>query len=674
MKRLFTKRYMKNTLAVLLIAAMCGCAFFTMKYAQSHVSSRADTMMSQPAGDGSQTADQHEDSSGDSQSAQSAQSGEEQGAVPDSQSSGSSDRSSGSSDQQPPAKPDGDSGGAPTQQSSDTQTADNSGQSDASAQSQDQQNGQASGDQQSSDSQSGQQPGGGSQNDQNADGQNGQGGTPPDMNASGSSSTLPIGYYFVFGAEGIILAAGVMYLIMTRAGKKSVKELTMNRDKITIFILSAVLLASAFTFSCSSITGSVFISSAAETGQMGGPGGQSSGNASYSAVKEITSDETIKDETYSSENSDENAVLATGSITVQFSDTTITKTGDSDGGDTSNFYGNNSGITAKDGAALTLKNMKITTDASGANGVFSYGGSATTSNSSGDGTSVTISDSEITTTGDNAGGIMTTGGGTMTASDLTINTSGRSSAAIRTDRGGGSVDVTGGTYTTTGIGSPSVYSTADIIVNNARLVSKASEGIVIEGKNSVTLNDCTLTDNNTELNGQSTTYKNIFLYQSMSGDAADGNAEFTAADSKITTKKGDTLYVTNTTATINLENNTIKNTDSEGNFLRAQADSWGNSGSNGGDVTLVMTKQKATGNIVIDSISTLDITMKSGSYYEGTINGDNSARSIKLTLDKKSKIKLTGDSYVTSLDDADTDYSNIDFNGYTLYVNGEAIN
>lgn len=645
MKRLFAKRYMKNTLVVLLIAAMCGCAFFTMKYAQSHVSSGADTMMSPSAGDGSQTADQHEDNSGDSQSEQSAQSGEEQGAAPDSQSSGGSDRSSGSSDQQPPAKPDGDSGGAPAQQSSDAQTADNSGQSDTSVQSQDQQNDQ-----------------------------NDQGGMPPDMNTSGSSSALPVGYYFVFGAEGIILAAGVMYLIMTRGGKKSIKELTMNRDKITIFILSAVLLASAFTFSCSGITGSAFISSAAETGQMGGPGGQSSGTASYSAVKEIASDETIKDETYSSENSDENAVLATGSITAQLSDTTITKTGDSDGGDTSNFYGNNSGITAKDGAALTLKNMKITTDASGANGVFSYGGSATTSNSSGDGTSVTISDSEITTTGDNAGGIMTTGGGTMTASDLTINTSGRSSAAIRTDRGGGSVDITDGTYTTTGIGSPSVYSTADIIVNNARLVAKASEGIVIEGKNSVTLNDCTLTDNNTELNGQSTTYKNIFLYQSMSGDAADGNAEFTAADSKITTKKGDTLYVTNTTATINLENNTIKNTDSEGNFLRAQADSWGNSGSNGGDVTLVITKQKATGNIVIDSISTLDMTMKSGSYYEGTINGDNSARSIKLTLDKKSKIRLTGDSYVTSLDDADTDYSNIDFNGYTLYVNGEAIN
>ncbi|MEI3518354.1 MAG: hypothetical protein V8R14_02575 [Clostridia bacterium] len=31
------------------------------------------------------------------------------------------------------------------------------------------------------------------------------------------------------------------------------------------------------------------------------------------------------------------------------------------------------------------------------------------------------------------------------------------------------------------------------------------------------------------------------------------------------------------------------------------------------------------------------MTMKSGSYYEGTINGENSGKSIKLTLDKKSE-------------------------------------
>lgn len=130
----------------------------------------------------------------------------------------------------------------------------------------------------------------------------------------------------------------------------------------------------------------------------------------------------------------------------------------------------------------------------------------------------------------------------------------------------------------------------------------------------------------------------------------------------------------NYTATINLTNNTIINNDSTGNFLRVQKDSWGKSGANGGNVTVKMTNQKAIGNIVIDSISTLDMTINNGSYYEGTINGENQAKNISLKLDTSSKIKLTGDSYVTSLDDEDIYYSNIDFNGYTLYVNGKAIN
>ena len=406
----------------------------------------------------------------------------------------------------------------------------------------------------------------------------------------------------------------------------------------------------------------------------GGMGETDSSTISYSASKEITEDSTIESGEYSSEKEDENALLINGDTDVAISNIEVNKTGDSDGGDNTSFYGTNSAIIAKSGANLTLKDITVNTDATGANGVFCYGGSATTNNSSNDGTTVTISDSTITTTKDNSGGIMTTGGGTMKASNLTVNTAGTSSAAIRTDRGGGNVTVDGGTYTTTGQGSPTIYSTANVTVSNSNLVSKASEGIVIEGKNSVTINNCKLTDSNTKLNGQSTTYKNIFIYQSMSGDAATGNSEFTATDSEIVTNKGDTFYVTNTTATINLKNNSIINNDSTGNFLRAQKDSWGNSGSNGGEVTLVLENQEAKGNIVIDEISTLDMTMKENSYYEGILNGDNTAKSIKLKLVETSKIKLTGDSYVTELEDSDTTYSNIDFNGYKLYVNGVAIN
>ena len=394
-----------------------------------------------------------------------------------------------------------------------------------------------------------------------------------------------------------------------------------------------------------------------------------SSSANYSAVKEITSSEIISSGEYNSSNTDENAISVSGNINTSLSNITVNKTGDSNGGDNTSFYGTNAGIIAKDGATLNINNATIITDATGANGVFSYGGSATTNNSSSDNTTINISDSTITTSKDGSGGIMTTGGGIMNATNLTINTSGTSSAAIRSDRGGGTVNVNKGTYKTTGKGSPAIYSTANITVKNAKLIATASEGVVIEGKNSVTLENVELTDTNNTLNGQSTTYKNIFLYQSMSGDAASGEAVFTAKNSTITTNKGDSFYVTNTTATINLENNKIINNDSTGNFLRIQKDSWGNSGSNGGIVTLNLTNQKATGNIVVDSISKLTMNLSNNSTFKGSINNSNEGE-VSLTLDKSSSITLTADTYVKSLTNADTTNSNINLNGYKLYVNG----
>ena len=512
----------------------------------------------------------------------------------------------------------------------------------------------------------------------NNNGPTGNGNTPPsrpeDMNTSSSSSKLTWPYYLIFISSSLGIALLVMYLIISEFNKKSFKETFTNKDKVMINVLGIVVLTGALSTGSIMLTNNSLSNNSSNLrkpsmGEMNG-----SNNTSYSATKEITSDTTITEGKFTSTNSDENAIMVSGEVTADISNVTVTKTGDSDGGDNTSFYGTNSGVIAKAGAILNIENATITTEATGANGVFSYGGSATTSNSSSDGTTVNISNSKITTTKDNSGGIMATGGGIMNATDLEITTAGTSSAAIRSDRGGGTVNVDGGTYTTTGQGSPAVYSTANITVKNATLKATASEGVVIEGKNSVTLDNVTLVDTNNKLNGQSTTYKNIFLYQSMSGDADTGVAVFKASNSKITTNKGDTLYVTNTKATITLENNTIVNNDTTGNFLRVQKDSWGNSGSNGGDVTLNLTKQKVTGNIVVDSISTLSMSLTNSSSYEGTINKDNGAKMISLTLDKTSKLKLTGDSYITSLNNEDSSNSNIDFNGYKLYVNGIAIN
>ena len=257
--------------------------------------------------------------------------------------------------------------------------------------------------------------------------------------------------------------------------------------------------------------------------------------------------------TYQSSKTDENALLISTKEAVALSQPTISKTGSSDGGDNCSFYGVNAAMLVKGGSVTTIKGGKITSNATGANGVFSYGGNGGRNGGQGDGTTVIIEDTEIITTGDGSGGIMTTGGGVTKAKNLSVCTSGRSSAPIRTDRGGGIVTVEGGSYTSNGLGSPVIYSTADITVSDAELTSTASQGVVVEGKNSVTLNEVKLVADNNKKNGNhSDYYQAVMIYQSMSGDADEGTAAFTTDGGSITNKNGDVFFVNNTRAVITL--------------------------------------------------------------------------------------------------------------------------
>ena len=159
----------------------------------------------------------------------------------------------------------------------------------------------------------------------------------------------------------------------------------------------------------------------------------------------------------------------------------------------------------------------------------------------------------------------------------------------------------------------------------------------------------------------------------MSGDASEGTSYFTASNSTITTNKGDTFYITNTSSIITLTNNVITNNDSTGALLRAEAAAWGNSGSNGGKVLFDLIHQTAEGDIVVDSISELSMELTEGSTYKGAVNSANQGGSVSLTLDDTSTVVLTGDSYVSALYNDVSDNSNIYLNGYTLYVDGTAV-
>ncbi len=402
----------------------------------------------------------------------------------------------------------------------------------------------------------------------------------------------------------------------------------------------------------------------------GGPGSSSS-NVSYSGATEVTSVQTLENGTYISETADQNSLLIDTSDAVTVNNPSVKKSGDSDGGDNCNFYGVNSGIMVKGGASATITGGTITTSAQGANGVFSYGGNGGRNGAAGDGTTVTISDTKITTTGSNAGGIMTTGGGTTIAKNLTIDTSGNSSAPIRTDRGGGTVKVTGGTYTSNGTGSPAIYSTADITVNDAVLTSNASEGVCIEGKNSITLNDCTLTASNNKLNGNAQFYDTIMMYQSQSGDAEDGTSVFTMKGGTLNSKNGDVFHVTNTTAVINLNGVKIVNEDSDNTLISVCDDGWSGAAN---DATLNASDQTLSGNLLVGSDSTLNLNLSGTTVFTGKTSGEisndkgsvisSSIGTVNVTLNDSAVWVLTGDSVVSSISGT----GKINYNGYTLTV------
>lgn len=411
---------------------------------------------------------------------------------------------------------------------------------------------------------------------------------------------------------------------------------------------------------------SVTVKNAGGMGQPGGQMGQGSGEVEQgTAATTIDTDGTYTDETYTSEGDDENALRVDGAAAT-LDGVTVNKTaGNTSSTENGDFYGMNAGLLATDSADVTIKNATVNTSAQNGNGIFAYGS----------GTKVSVSDSTIKTTADNSGGIMTTGGASLAASNLTVETDGNSAAAIRSDRGGGTVSVSGGSFTSNGTNSPAVYSTADISVEDATLTANGSEALVIEGNNSLKLTDCTVSGNMSDTDGTSSdeNVHNVMIYQSMSGDADDGMSTFTMDGGTLTGNNGDMFYVTNTSTTISLSKVTVDQQDEEGAFLRVSGNSaskgWGTAGQNGGQVTMNMDDMALTGDIVVDSISTLDLTLSNNTTYEGSINIVDNAEggtavdnNAVVTVEAGSTWKLTGDCTVTSVNNEGT----IDYNGYTI--------
>ena len=377
----------------------------------------------------------------------------------------------------------------------------------------------------------------------------------------------------------------------------------------------------------------------------------SEGTIALSGVYTVDGEEkTSKEEDFESNSEDENAVLVTGKGTLTMTGATLSKTGDTSSADESNFYAVNAIFAVADHSTATLGDATLESEADGSNAVFATG----------EASKITADNLTIHTKGDSSRGLDATYGGTIEATNVDITTEGAHCAPIATDRGEGTIVLEGGTLSAAGEGSPCIYSTGDITAKTVTGTAMGSQAAVVEGKNSITLRDCDLTGAGE--NG-------VMLYQSTSGDAAEGTARFSAADSRIaTTSDGPMFYITNTGAEAVLENTTLEY--GSGILVKASGNNtnhWGEEGANGGNFTLNATKQELEGDITCDEISTVALSLADGSSYKGTIDGSHTGKEVSILLDEDSVWEVTGDSYVAAITDADESLDNLKSNGHTIY-------
>ncbi|MBP7347948.1 MAG: hypothetical protein KA965_04630 [Butyrivibrio sp.] len=388
---------------------------------------------------------------------------------------------------------------------------------------------------------------------------------------------------------------------------------------------------------------------AATGGEPGGqaPGGGSSAVTEWTAAKAFTSDTTEKNGSYKSTGTDENAIHVANGANVVLNDPTVTRTSaDSTGSDNASFYGVGAALLTTDGTTY-VNGGTIDTDAAGGAGIFSYDKGVTYA-----------AGTTINTRQDTSGGIHVAGGGTLYAWDVTATTQGESAAAIRSDRGGGTMVVNGGTYTSNGEGSPAIYCTADISVNDAKLTANGSEGICIEGLNFLRLFDSDLTSNMKDLDQNDSTWS-VILYQSMSGDSEVGNSSFNMIGGSLNSENGGVLYTTNTECDILLNDVTITTADDSEYFLRVSGNGnergWGTSGANGSQCNFTGISQVMSGDVIWDSISDLDFYMTDSSSLTGAVLDDETYAGnggdgyCSMYVDSSSEWTVTGDSTLTNL-------------------------
>ncbi len=357
---------------------------------------------------------------------------------------------------------------------------------------------------------------------------------------------------------------------------------------------------------------------------------------------------------YSSSTGGEPAIVADAD-SVSYSNITVTKSGNMEN-EHAGDAGDNAGVLAKNGAALTLCEISVVTDGILSNALFSCGSE----------TSIDIADSTVKTIGDNSAALVSSCG-CLNANNLVVYTSGTFSPALLSSPGCGSIAVSGGSYVTSGEHSPSVCSASDIRVSDAELSAAASAVAVLVDSGSVTFENVSAISNSANKDVHSSAgVQAVLIQQDPDGDSYEEAATFTMLGGSITNMNGEVFCVRHANAVINLTGSEIINDDPSEILLHIDPSGSDLSEKSGSHAQVNTAAQFLSGDILVGGFSSLKLSLLDGSIFTGAVRSSDSG-DVSVTLTDGSVWVLTGDSRITSLT---CEPGSIQLNGFTLTVNG----
>lgn len=339
-----------------------------------------------------------------------------------------------------------------------------------------------------------------------------------------------------------------------------------------------------------------------------------------------------------------NFLLVSGS-NVEMQNADINKDGDSSDVKKSREVGMNSAIVTSFGGKLNLYYSNINTNGIGSNGIYVTGRNALGN----------INDTDIRTSAPSSSGLVVSNNGSIEANHLGIYTKAKNSPCIDSLNKESSMKIVNTMFESNGSLSPLVNTSGQVTIEKSTGNAYTSPIAVMYKSGNVYFQESTFIAAGAVPEGFTET--GILIY----GEDKDEEQFFTSINSSLNIDKNKLYYNTaslfniqDTKAVLSLSNTTYNIGSGVLAYIKNS------------NVVLNTSNQRLEGNIIMDNNSSLEISLKYNSSYDMNLNNDN----IKVNLGINSRIKLLGDTYIGGFINEDATNSNVDLNGYHLYVGG----